>query len=140
MKFSYTLFCFLRPHRNALNPEIPSLFSSLPLLQLHSADVGDGYDWGRLNLHSVTEESRLDDFLHTAQLAGTEFTAGGYSCMRHGLVYSKLHERDSVHAHVSCLYTLCPPHVYLECSVQTVKLQPLTFISSSDFHDREAEH
>ena len=45
-------------------------------LQLHSADVGDGYDWGRLNLRSVTEESRLDDFLHTAQLAGTEFTAG----------------------------------------------------------------
>ena len=55
--------------------------SLLPLpthsyIQLHSADVGDGYDWGRLNLRSVTEESRLDDFLHTAELAGTEFTAG----------------------------------------------------------------
>ena len=24
----------------------------------------------------MTEESRLDDFLHTAELAGTEFTAG----------------------------------------------------------------
>jgi len=42
----------------------------------HSSDIGDGYDWGRLNLRSVTEESRLDDFLHTAELAGTEFTAG----------------------------------------------------------------
>ena len=61
-------------------PVFSDAFSLLPLphphLQLHSADVGDGYDWGRLNLRSVTEESRLDDFLHTAELAGTEFTAG----------------------------------------------------------------
>ena len=45
-------------------------------MQLHSSEVGDGYEWGRLNLQSVTEESRLDEFLSTAELAGTEFTAG----------------------------------------------------------------
>jgi large subunit GTPase 1 len=44
-------------------------------LQLHTSEVGDGYDWNRVDLRSVTEESRLDEFLHTAQLAGTEFTA-----------------------------------------------------------------
>ena len=49
--------------------------------QLHSSEVGDGYEWGRLNLQSVTEESRLDEFLSTAQLAGTEFTAGECGCM-----------------------------------------------------------
>lgn len=35
----------------------------------------DGYDWGRLNLQSVTEESSFHDFLRTAELAGTEFQA-----------------------------------------------------------------
>ena len=43
--------------------------------QLHSSELDDGYDWGRLNLRSVTEESRLEEFLSTAKLAGTEFTA-----------------------------------------------------------------
>lgn len=47
-------------------------------LQLHSSELEDGYDWGRLNLRSVTEESKLDEFLSTAELAGTEFTAGIY--------------------------------------------------------------
>ncbi|XP_041377830.1 large subunit GTPase 1 homolog [Gigantopelta aegis] len=42
---------------------------------LHTSELNDGYDWGRLNLQSVTEQSNLDDFLTTAQLAGTEFTA-----------------------------------------------------------------
>ncbi|KAL5490975.1 hypothetical protein EMCRGX_G016186 [Ephydatia muelleri] len=42
---------------------------------LHSCELDDGYDWGRLNLKSVTEESHLDEFLRTAELAGTEFTA-----------------------------------------------------------------
>ncbi|XP_053368602.1 large subunit GTPase 1 homolog [Clarias gariepinus] len=42
---------------------------------LHTSEVNDGYDWGRLNLQSVTEQSSLDDFLATAELAGTEFTA-----------------------------------------------------------------
>ncbi|CAH1775882.1 unnamed protein product [Owenia fusiformis] len=42
---------------------------------LHTSELDDGYDWGRLNLQSVTEQSNLDDFLATAELAGTEFTA-----------------------------------------------------------------
>ncbi|XP_064611694.1 large subunit GTPase 1 homolog [Liolophura sinensis] len=42
---------------------------------LHTSELSDGYDWGRLNLQSVTEQSNLDDFLATAELAGTEFTA-----------------------------------------------------------------
>nr|XP_045007009.1 large subunit GTPase 1 homolog [Jaculus jaculus] len=42
---------------------------------LHTSDLNDGYDWGRLNLQSVTEQSSLDDFLATAELAGTEFVA-----------------------------------------------------------------
>lgn len=44
--------------------------------QLHTSELEDGYDWSRLNLRSVTEESKLDEFLNTAKLAGTEFTAG----------------------------------------------------------------
>ncbi|XP_012862606.1 large subunit GTPase 1 homolog [Echinops telfairi] len=43
--------------------------------ELHTSELNDGYDWGRLNLHSVTEQSSLDDFLATAELAGTEFVA-----------------------------------------------------------------
>ncbi|XP_004577860.2 large subunit GTPase 1 homolog [Ochotona princeps] len=42
---------------------------------LHTSELNDGYDWGRLNLQSVTEQSSLDDFLATAELAGTEFIA-----------------------------------------------------------------
>ncbi|XP_078696771.1 large subunit GTPase 1 homolog [Branchiostoma floridae x Branchiostoma belcheri] len=42
---------------------------------LHTSELSDGYDWGRLNLQSVTEQSSLDDFLATAELAGTEFEA-----------------------------------------------------------------
>ncbi|KAM9582684.1 large subunit GTPase 1 homolog [Trichechus inunguis] len=42
---------------------------------VHTAELSDGYDWGRLNLQSVTEQSSLDDFLATAELAGTEFVA-----------------------------------------------------------------
>jgi large subunit GTPase 1 len=40
---------------------------------LHTSELDDGYDWGRLNLQSVTEQSQLDEFLATAELAGTEF-------------------------------------------------------------------
>lgn len=47
-----------------------------PPTQLHTSELNDGYNWGRLNLASVTEESSIDDFLRTAELAGTEFTAG----------------------------------------------------------------
>ena len=46
------------------------------IFQLHTSEVDDGYDWNKLNLRSVTEESSLDDFLATAEMAGTEFTAG----------------------------------------------------------------
>jgi len=46
------------------------------LLQLHTTDVDDGLDWNRINLKSVTEQNTLDEFLSTAELAGTEFTAG----------------------------------------------------------------
>ncbi|XP_064126321.1 large subunit GTPase 1 homolog isoform X2 [Loxodonta africana] len=42
---------------------------------LHTTELNDGYDWGRLNLQSVTEQSSLDDFLAVAELAGTEFVA-----------------------------------------------------------------
>lgn len=42
---------------------------------MHTADINDGYDWGRLNLQSVTEESSFQEFLSTAELAGTEFQA-----------------------------------------------------------------
>ncbi|XP_037936015.1 large subunit GTPase 1 homolog isoform X2 [Teleopsis dalmanni] len=42
---------------------------------LHTTEIQDGYDWGRLNLTSVTEESSFQDFLRTAELAGTEFQA-----------------------------------------------------------------
>lgn len=43
--------------------------------QLHTTEIQDGYDWGRLNLQSVTEESSFQEFLRTAELAGTEFQA-----------------------------------------------------------------
>uniref|UniRef100_A0A3Q3AAD0 Large subunit GTPase 1 homolog n=1 Tax=Kryptolebias marmoratus TaxID=37003 RepID=A0A3Q3AAD0_KRYMA len=42
---------------------------------LHTSELNDGYDWGRLNLQSVTEQNSMDDFLATAELAGTEFVA-----------------------------------------------------------------
>ncbi|KAF5287740.1 hypothetical protein FQA39_LY15760 [Lamprigera yunnana] len=44
-------------------------------VKLHTTEIQDGYDWGRLNLQSVTEESSFQEFLATAQLAGTEFQA-----------------------------------------------------------------
>lgn len=42
---------------------------------LHTTNVNDGLDWNRLNLKSVTEENTLDEFLSTAEMAETEFTA-----------------------------------------------------------------
>lgn len=41
----------------------------------HTSELGDGYDWNKINLRSVTEETSIDEFLNTAQLAGTEFVA-----------------------------------------------------------------
>lgn len=46
------------------------------LVQRHTSELNDGQDWKRLNISSITEQSALDDFLATAELAGTEFTAG----------------------------------------------------------------
>ena len=45
---------------------------------MHTSELHDGEDWGRLNMQSVTEQSALDEFLATAELAGTEFIAGMY--------------------------------------------------------------
>ncbi|XP_045767045.1 large subunit GTPase 1 homolog [Maniola jurtina] len=42
---------------------------------LHTTEVNDGFDWGRLNLQSVTAESSLQEFLSTADLANREFIA-----------------------------------------------------------------
>ncbi|RZB38767.1 large subunit GTPase 1 -like [Asbolus verrucosus] len=42
---------------------------------LHTTEIQDGYDWGRLNLQSVTEESSFQEFLSTAELTGAEFQA-----------------------------------------------------------------
>ncbi|KAL8188338.1 UNVERIFIED_CONTAM: large subunit GTPase 1 [Gekko kuhli] len=42
---------------------------------LHTSELNDGYDWSRLNVQSITEQSSLEDFLATAELAGTEFVA-----------------------------------------------------------------
>lgn len=42
---------------------------------LHTSELDDGYDWNKINLRSVTEESSFQEFLSTATLAGTEFTA-----------------------------------------------------------------
>lgn len=40
----------------------------------HSADLPDGRDWGRLNLHSVTQHTFLDDFLDRVELANKEYS------------------------------------------------------------------
>jgi len=42
---------------------------------LHTTDLQDGYDWGRLNLQSVTEQDTYTDFMNTAEMAGREFDA-----------------------------------------------------------------
>eukprot|EP00092_Neocalanus_flemingeri_P060397 GFUD01072380.1.p1 GENE.GFUD01072380.1~~GFUD01072380.1.p1 ORF type:complete len:541 (-),score=149.15 GFUD01072380.1:96-1718(-) len=42
---------------------------------LHNTDLQDGYDWGKLNLQSVTEDDTYTDFMNTAELGGREFDA-----------------------------------------------------------------
>ncbi|XP_054839669.1 large subunit GTPase 1 homolog [Eublepharis macularius] len=42
---------------------------------LHTSELNDGYDWSRLSAQSVTEQNSLEEFLATAELAGTEFAA-----------------------------------------------------------------
>lgn len=48
---------------------------SKEISQLHTTDLDDGMDWNKLNLRSITEENTLDEFLATAELANTDFTA-----------------------------------------------------------------
>ena len=44
---------------------------------LHTSDLqSDETDWNKLNLRSVTEQNSLDEFLTTAELAGTDFESG----------------------------------------------------------------
>jgi large subunit GTPase 1 len=55
-----------------------SLFAwLLIIIEQHTTDTNEGPNW--VKLQSVTQEGDLDAFLHTAELAGTEFTAGKYS-------------------------------------------------------------
>ncbi|CAN7985078.1 unnamed protein product [Ixodes hexagonus] len=42
---------------------------------LHTTELNDGYDWGRANVASITEQNDLEAFLATAELAGIDFTA-----------------------------------------------------------------
>lgn len=42
---------------------------------LHTSEINDGQDWNRINLQSITEQTHVDEFLATAELAGTEFQA-----------------------------------------------------------------
>ncbi|KAJ1955764.1 hypothetical protein GGI12_005481 [Dipsacomyces acuminosporus] len=41
--------------------------------ELHTTDLNDGPSWTKLQ--SITQQGDLEEFLHTAELAGTEFTA-----------------------------------------------------------------
>jgi len=42
---------------------------------LHTTDINDGPEYSRINFQSVTEQSNLEDFLNTADMAGRDFTA-----------------------------------------------------------------
>jgi large subunit GTPase 1 len=43
---------------------------------VHTSELPDNMpDWNRINFNSVTEQNSLDEFLTTAELAGTEFTS-----------------------------------------------------------------
>uniref|UniRef100_A0A670IEV2 Large subunit GTPase 1 homolog n=1 Tax=Podarcis muralis TaxID=64176 RepID=A0A670IEV2_PODMU len=67
--FFYTMFQLIK-HKKRKGFKCSALPS-----QLHTSELNDGYDWGRLNLQSVTEQNSLEEFLATAELAGTEFVA-----------------------------------------------------------------
>ncbi|XP_076038583.1 nucleostemin 3 isoform X2 [Oratosquilla oratoria] len=41
----------------------------------HTTELEDGQNWNRINFQSITEQSQVDEFLATAELAGTEFQA-----------------------------------------------------------------
>jgi len=42
---------------------------------LHTTELNDGQEWNRLDINSITEQTNLNEFLETAELAGTEFQA-----------------------------------------------------------------
>nr|XP_053648547.1 large subunit GTPase 1 homolog [Cherax quadricarinatus] len=42
---------------------------------LHTSELEDGQNWNRINFQSITEQTHVEDFLATAELAGTEFVA-----------------------------------------------------------------
>ncbi|CAL4164941.1 unnamed protein product, partial [Meganyctiphanes norvegica] len=42
---------------------------------LHTTELDDGQEWNRIDFNSITEQTHLDEFLETAELAGTEFQA-----------------------------------------------------------------
>ncbi|KAG7166198.1 large subunit GTPase 1 homolog [Homarus americanus] len=42
---------------------------------LHTSELEDGQDWNRINFQSVTDQTHIEEFLATAELAGTEFAA-----------------------------------------------------------------
>ncbi|KAL8560637.1 hypothetical protein ACOMHN_062882 [Nucella lapillus] len=42
---------------------------------LHTTELNDGYEGRSVNLQSLTEQTSLDDFLLTAEMAGRDFTA-----------------------------------------------------------------
>ncbi|CAF3863465.1 unnamed protein product [Adineta steineri] len=56
---------FANKHRNRAGEE----------WMYQKADFTTTTDWNRLNLRSITDQNSLDDFLSTAQLAGTDFAA-----------------------------------------------------------------
>lgn len=81
-----------------------SHLSLISCSQLHTSELNDGYDWGRLNLQSVTEQSSMDDFLATAELAGTEFVAGKW----HTRLNWNTKILGCVCCHPECLYLYFP--------------------------------
>ncbi|XP_068209925.1 large subunit GTPase 1 homolog [Palaemon carinicauda] len=42
---------------------------------LHTSELNDGQDWNRIDFNSVTEQTPVEEFLNTAELAGREFQA-----------------------------------------------------------------
>jgi hypothetical protein len=54
------------------------VFIKLTIIKkLHTSELAaDDTDWNKLNLNSVTEQNSLDEFLTTAELAGTDFESG----------------------------------------------------------------
>lgn len=50
-------------------------------------------DWNRLNLRSVTDQNSLDEFLTTAQLAGTDFAAGYFSSYSSSIIIIYKHNK-----------------------------------------------